>query len=285
MASATSACVDPDVAASYAAHQLLPDERRDVELHIDTCTSCRELISTVARLAWTEVPELAATLPATGPATDGDTAPMAGLGSVLPRGSRVGPFLIDQPLDAGGMGLVYTAHDARLERRVALKGVRELRGHSDQLLREARMMAQLSHPNVVPVYDVIEAHDQIFLAMELVVGKSVRQWLDAAAHRWQAIVDVFLAAGAGLAAAHAAGIVHGDVKPANLLLGDDGRARITDFGLASHTADEVLPGVRGTPAYMAPEQRAGVPCDVLGDQYAFCASLREALFGPHGVPP
>jgi eukaryotic-like serine/threonine-protein kinase len=289
MASATSACVDPDVAASYAAHLLLPEERQQVELHIDTCTSCRELISTVARLAWTEVPELAATLPATasapGQASERDTEPAAGPGGVLPRGARVGPFVIDRPLDAGGMGLVYTAHDARLDRRVALKGVRELRGHSDQLLREARMMAQLSHPNVVPVYDVIKAHDQIFLAMELVVGKSVRQWLDGAPHRWQAIVDVFLAAGAGLAAAHAAGIVHGDVKPANLLLGDDGRARVTDFGLASHTADEALPGVRGTPAYMAPEQRAGVPCDVRGDQYAFCASLREALFDPHGPPP
>jgi tetratricopeptide (TPR) repeat protein len=261
-------CIDADVAASYAAHQLLPDEVRTVERHIDRCTSCRELISAVARLAWSQTPAEADPVPA--------------VGGVLPRGTRVGPFEIDRPLDAGGMGLVYTAHDARLDRRVALKGVRELRGRSDQLLQEARMMAQLSHPNVVPVYDVIESHGQVFLAMELVVGRSVRQWLDEAPRSWKAIVDVFLAAGAGLAAAHAAGIVHGDVKPANLLFGDDGRVRISDFGLASTTSEEsdepLAAGPRGTPAYMAPAQRAGAPCDALGDQYAFAASLREALF-------
>ena len=278
MVDTPSACLEPDVAASYAAHQLLPAENLEVERHIDTCASCRELISTVAKLAWSDAPELAATI------TAADRDPTLAIGGVLPHGARVGPFEIDRPLDAGGMGLVYVAHDARLERRVALKGVRDLRGRADQLLQEARMMAQLAHPNVVAVYDVIEAHDQIFLAMELVVGASVRQWLDAAPRPWRAVVDVFLAAGAGLAAAHAAGIVHGDVKPANLLLGDDGRARITDFGLASHRADEAQPGVRGTLAYMAPEQRAGVPCDALGDQYAFCASLREAIFEGRGTP-
>jgi eukaryotic-like serine/threonine-protein kinase len=276
----SAACVDADKAASYTAHGLLPAEMLEVERHIDECASCRELISAVAKLAWSQTPDLGST----------DAAPA--IGGVLPRGSRVGPFEIDQPLDAGGMGLVYTAHDTRLDRRVALKGVRELRGRSDQLLQEARMMAQLSHPNVVPVYDVIEAHGQIFLAMELVVGRSVRQWLEAEPRSWKAIVDVFLAAGAGLAAAHAAGIVHGDVKPANLLFGDDGRVRITDFGLASGGPDEPpeAVGPRGTPAYMAPAQREGAPCDTLGDQYAFCASLREAIFDvrpglPRARPP
>ncbi len=280
-------CVDPDTAASYAEHRLSLAEVSAVEQHIDQCSSCRELISAVAKSRWSE------------PSTAGSSGSHDGaalVGGVLPRGTRVGPFEIDQPLDAGGMGLVYSAHDSRLDRRVALKCVRELRGRSDQLLREAKMMAQLSHPNVVPVFDVIEAHGQIFLAMELVVGRSVRQWLDAQHRCWTAVIDVFIAAGAGLAAAHAANIIHGDVKPANILLGDDGRVRVADFGLSSSASDEgaelsSLPsleprGPRGTPAYMAPEQRAGDPCDASGDQFAFCVGLHEALFGalPGAVP-
>jgi tetratricopeptide (TPR) repeat protein len=264
-----SGCVDADTAASYAEHRLPDAEMLGVDRHIDGCDSCRELISTVAMVQWSEDSQ-------SGPT---DIAPA--VGGILPRGTRVGPFEIDRPIDAGGMGLVYAAHDARLDRRVALKGVRDLRARPDQLLREARTMAQLSHPNVVPVYDVIDAHGQIFLAMELVVGRSVRQWLETGPHGWKAIVDIFLAAGAGLAAAHAAGIIHGDVKPANILVGDDGRTRITDFGLSSGGGDAApeSSGPRGTPAYMAPAQRHGEPCDELGDQYSFCASLHEALFG------
>jgi eukaryotic-like serine/threonine-protein kinase len=270
-----SACIDPDTAAGYAEHQLTPDEMREVEQHIDGCASCRELISAVAKTQWS-----------LAEASSADPVPP--VESVLPRGTRIGPFEIDRPLDAGGMGLVYAAHDARLDRHVALKCVRERRGRSEQLLQEARTMAQLAHPNVVAVYDVIDAHGQIFLAMELVVGRSVRQWLDAAPRGWKQIVDVFLAAGAGLAAAHAADIIHGDVKPANMMFGDDGRVRITDFGLSSSGAGEAQEpaGPRGTPAYMAPEQRDGAPCDARGDQYAFCASLHEAVFGalPGRVP-
>lgn len=275
-AASTTTCLDADTAASYAEHRLRPDEMRRVEWHIDGCASCRELISAMAIVLWSQSSQPG----------DGDAA--ATVGGVLPRGTRIGPFEIERPLDAGGMGLVYSAHDARLARQVALKGVRERRGRSDQLLREARTMAQLSHPNVVAVYDVIEAHGQIFLAMELVVGRSVRQWLDAAPRGWKAAVDVFLAAGAGLAAAHAASIVHGDVKPANILFGDDGRIRVTDFGLSRSSDDEAeeAAGPRGTPAYMAPEQRDGAPCDALGDQYAFCVSLHEAIFGSlPGRPP
>lgn len=274
-----STCLDADTAASYAEHRLPPDEMHGVDRHIDECESCRELISAMAIVLWSRSSQSSQPGPA-------DAA--LAVGGVLPRGTRIGPFEIERPIDAGGMGLVYSAHDARLDRQVALKCVRERRGRSDELLREARTMAQLSHPNVVPVYDVIDAHEQIFLAMELVVGRSVRQWLEAEPRGWKAAVDVFLAAGAGLAAAHAAGIIHGDVKPANILFGDDGRIRVTDFGLArSATDDAEGAGVpRGTPAYMAPAQRDGVPCDALGDQYSFCASLHEALFGSvPGRPP
>ena len=266
-------CLDADTAAAYAAHALEPEERRSVEEHIDTCASCRELVSMVAKAGWSGS--------MTSPGPGSRSGSEAGALSVLPRGTRVGPFEIDQPLDAGGMGLVYSARDSRLDRRVALKCLRERRGDPAQLLREAKLMAQLANPNVVPVYDVIEAYGQVFIAMELVVGRSLRQWMEAGPRDWKTVVDVFLDAGAGLAAAHAAGIVHGDVKPGNILVGDDGRVRVTDFGLGTFVSD--APGeslkVRGTPAYLAPEQRAGRACDALGDQYSFCVSLYEALVG------
>ena len=205
--------------------------------------------------------------------------------AILPRGTRLGPYEVLEPLDAGGMGIVYVALDVRLDRRVALKAVRDHRHPADQLLREARTMAKLAHPNVVPVHDVVEARGQIFLAMELVVGRSVRQWLDAMPHRWTEIVDVFAQAGAGLAAAHDAGITHGDVKPGNMLIGDDGRVRVTDFGLASEPGDPSSAG-RGTRGFLAPEVLAGEPGGARADQYAFCVSLLQGLTGSlPGKPP
>lgn len=269
-------CLDFDTAAGYADRHLLEAERARVDEHIDTCEACRELVSALVKTQSED-----GAMRAGDAASSLDERELAALaGNVLPPGTKVGPYTLEQPLDAGGMGLVYTAHDDRLSRRIAIKGLRRAGGRAEQLLREARTMAQLAHPNVVAVYDVLEGHGQLFLAMELVSGQSVRQWLDAAPRGWKETVDVFLAAGAGLAAAHAAGIVHGDIKPANLLFGEDGRVRITDFGLSSSSLapDESL-GVRGTPAYMAPAQLAGAPCDAAGDQYAFCVSLFEALFG------
>lgn len=266
MSGPSKGCIDAELAARYADHQLAEGVTAEVEAHIDVCETCRELISALAKSQWSTSAE----------SSDPD-AP-ATLAGVLPRGTMIGPFEIERPLDAGGMGLVYIARDPRLDRAIAIKAVRDGRAPSDKLLHEARAMAQLSHPNIVAVHDVIEAHGQIFLAMELVVGRSVRQWLDVEKPDWRAIVAVFLAAGEGLAATHAAGIVHGDVKPANMLYGDDGRVRLSDFGLASGAdPDDGQP--RGTPAYMAPAQRRGVPCDAAGDQYAFCAGLHEALFG------
>ena len=175
---------------------------------------------------------------------------------------------IDGCTGAGGMGVVYLAFDSRLDRQVALKCVRDRRTEPQQLLTEARLMAQLAHPNVVSVYDVLEAHGQLFIAMELVPGRTLRQW-SSSKRTWQQVVDCFLAAGEGLSAAHEAGIVHGDVKPANILVGNDERVRVTDFGLASAGAAEPdgTP-LRGTEAYLAPEQRAGSPCDRQCDQYA-----------------
>ncbi len=281
-------CLDPDTAASYAANALDPNERERVEQHIDGCASCRELVSLVAKAAWSTQGTTDSQKAPTVTQVGGPPVPRRKAADTLPRGTRIGPFDIVHPLSAGGMGMVYVGYDARLDRQVALKCVRDHSGDNAQLLTEAKLMAQLAHPNVVPVYDVIDAHGQVFIAMELVVGRTLRQWIQAAPRTWRALVDVFIEAGIGLAAAHAIGMVHGDVKPGNVLVGDDGRVRVTDFGLAGFASDgeEETTGVRGTPAYFAPEQLRGQTSDTFSDQYAFAVSLHEALYGAlPGTPP
>src|SRR5262249_48686785 len=149
-------------------------------------------------------------------------------------------------------------------------------------------LARLSHPNVVVVYEVGEVDGRLFVAMEHVAGGTARTWLTTA-RRWREIVALYAAAGDGLAAAHAAGIVHRDFKPDNVLVGDDGRPRVADFGLArvlvGDDATAVPDGatragaIAGTLAYMAPEQLDGGAVDARADQFAFCAALWEALYG------
>ena len=222
---------------------------------------------------------------------------------------RVDRFLILEKLGEGGMGAVYAAYDTLLDRKVAMKVVRpDRRGVSgvsprERLVREAQAMARLSHPNVVAVLEVGELGDDVYLALELVEGATLKAWLRARPRSWREILAVFLAAGRGLAAAHAAGLVHRDVKPDNLLIGDDGRVRVADFGVASmsHGQHESTPGASGereadgsdawsgmrvgTPAYMAPEQHDGAPVDGRADQFAFCVALWEALYGERPFAP
>ncbi len=223
-------------------------------------------------------------------------------------------YVVLDQLGAGAMGVVYAAYDRDLDRRVALKLVRDQRSKaaSRRLLREAQALGQLSHPNVVAVYDVGTYSEQVFLAMELVAGRTLRTWLAEAPRSRRDVMDVFLRAGEGLAAAHAAGIVHRDFKPDNVLIDDTGRVRVADFGLATIDLDGAeqaeadgerdaptpaepepprrdsrQPGALtatgaavGTPAYMAPEQRQGLaPVDGRADQFSFCVSLYEALCG------
>jgi len=223
-----------------------------------------------------------------------------------PAPRRLGRYLLEQKIGAGGMGVVYRAHDPELARDVAIKVLRadavDDAVASQRMLREARAMARVAHPNVIHVYDVGAADGQVFLAMELVFGKSLSRWLSEARRAWPQIFDAFIAAGEGLAAAHRAGLVHRDFKPENVLIGDDGRVRVLDFGLAraaSHTHEEAMTtsaasdsapldsltktgAVLGTPRYMAPEQCEGRPTDARSDQFSFCVALYEALFG---VPP
>ena len=228
---------------------------------------------------------------------------------------QINRFAVLRLLGAGGMGVVYAAYDEELDRRVAIKVLRDDRGSGSEgrsrMLREAQAMAKLSHANVVQVYEVGEFAGQIFMAMEFVKGKTLHEWL-AEEHSWEEILAVFVQAGHGLAAAHRQGIVHRDFKPENVLIDGDGTARVLDFGLAraaGEVASEAGAGapdslltrvsgrtsalktdltiagtVMGTPAYMSPEQFAGGSIDWRSDQFSLCVAIyagvyRQAPFG------
>lgn len=201
---------------------------------------------------------------------------------VLPAGTIVAEqFEIESLLGRGGMGAVYRARDRALGRRVALK--LGLHGTDvSRLEREATALARLAHPNVVTIYEIGTHDGAPFVVMELCGGGTARAWL-AEQRPWPAIVEMFAAAGRGLAAAHAAGIVHGDIKPDNILLGDDGRPRIADFGLARETLDETRARSGGTPRYMAPELAHGA-ATAASDQFALAVALYEALSGVDPFP-
>ena len=222
--------------------------------------------------------------------TQPESTPGAGGEVQWPTSPTVDRFVVLGRLGAGGMGVVLSAYDPMLDRRVALKLVRPGAGtDSDSerralLQREAQAMARLSHPNVVAVHDVGAVGEQLFIAMEFVDGPTLRSWIDDG-HDWREVIRLFGAIGSGLAAAHAAGLVHRDFKPENVLIGRDGRPRVLDFGLVGNVGDPggPRPGtVVGTKGYMSPEQLRGVPTDARGDQFSFCVALYEAL---DGAPP
>ena len=212
----------------------------------------------------------------------------------------IGRFHILERVGQGGMGTVYAAHDDLLDRKVALKVIRgePSPDRRARMLREAQAMAKLSHPNVVAVYEIGVHEDEVHIAMEFIRGQSLPRWVEG--RTWREVLDVYLQAGRAMAAAHAAGLVHRDFKPENVMVDEDGRARVLDFGLAqrdsNHESDpgEASPasvesafetpltvtGARiGTPAYMAPEQMRGERADPFSDQFSFCVSLYEALYG------
>lgn len=215
-------------------------------------------------------------------------------------------FEVIELLGAGGAGVVYRARDPRLEREVAIKVLAGIPADPDALqtdatidlrregpvkdrglLREARLMAQLSHPNVLPVYEVGATDNEVFLVMELIDGRDLLAWLDEP-RTPQQIIEMFVQAGRGLEAAHARGIVHRDFKPANVLVGRDGRARVADFGvsrLIAPSPDRMSAhDLRGTPRYMAPELWDGAPATTSSDVYAWCSALDHALGGELDEP-
>ena len=173
-----------------------------------------------------------------GPAVDGRTSPTHSSGSPAPlsRGTVMGRYVLLDMLGAGGMGVVYAAYDPELDRKVALKlllpGAGETAAGQTRLLREAQALARLTHPNVVAVYDVGTHHDQVWIAMEFVPGKTMGAWTRARPRRWPEVLHVLTESARGVAAAHAVGLVHRDLKPDNVMIGSDERVRVMDFGLA-----------------------------------------------------
>jgi serine/threonine protein kinase len=265
-------CLDENTILGFIDGSLGAAEQDGACAHIDACADCRQLVASCA------------------PAIFGE--PRAG------AGQRVGRYLILAPLAAGGMGVVYEAYDPELDRKVAIKVLHRALGDASERMREAQALARLAHPNVVTVFDAGLVGDRPFVAMELVAGETLTAWLAREPRPWREVRRAFMAAGEGLAAAHAAGLVHRDFKPDNVLVGADGRVRVTDFGLAralpvlanpGRAADHVVAtratytesvtGLCGTPAYMAPEQLRGQRADAASDQFAFCVAMWEAMFG------
>jgi hypothetical protein len=223
-----------------------------LEVHLDACAACRQLVADLGR----------------------------GLSALdeerLPRpGDRLGRYEIERAIGAGGMGVVFEARDTTLDRLVAIKVVRPDSADRHTLLAEARAMARLAHPNIASIYDVGTVHGQLYLCMELVVGTTLRDWLERDRSPRE-IIAMFSAAGRGLAYAHRCGLVHLDFKPDNVLVDRVGRAVVTDFGVAA-LIGSARGIVAGTPRYMAPEQRRGCAADARADQFAFCTALGEAL--------
>jgi serine/threonine protein kinase len=253
---ARDGCLEIDELVAMAEGTLAAERIEAVLAHVDGCARCAEVI--------------------------------ANLGALDGPGRRVGRYQIERVLGIGGMGIVYAAYDPQLQRKVALKLVRPentTEVAQSRMVAEARTLARISHPNVVTVFDAGEHAGEIYLAAELVEGMTLTAW-QAQPRTTAEIIAVWLQVARGLAAAHAMQVVHRDVKPANVLVGNDGRVRIGDFGLAHRqtapvasdtpaTHDRVL---AGTPAYMAPEHRAG-RVDARSDQFSACVAIVEALIG------
>jgi tetratricopeptide (TPR) repeat protein len=283
-------CLDDDSVGAYLDGSLPVGESQRVEHHLDACETCRKHVSLLAQLARSVI----------DPGATGEPAPVG----LAREGSRIGRFVVQRTLGAGGMGVVFLAHDPELDRHVAIKVLHpelwETAGAEMRLKREAQAMAKLSHPNIVSVFDVGTHGDQLVLTMEYVDGITLDEWCRETKPPWRAVLAACIAAGRGLAAAHAGGVIHRDFKPQNVLRGKDGRIVVTDFGLArsAGTDDDAPRGgdgpaelgitrtgtVMGTPAYMAPEQFAGKPADEKTDQWNYCATVYRLLYGEPAFP-
>jgi len=236
------------------------------------------------------------------------TAPGSGTALVREQaaakpGDKIGNFVVEKMLGRGAMGVVLLAHDPELDRRVAIKLLRvddQDEGSRIRLLREAQSAGGIGHPNVVAVHQAGTHEGQVYVVMEFVDGGTLREWIEEEPRSWEEIVEVYVQAGRGLAAAHALGLVHRDFKPDNVLIGVDGRVRVSDFGLVGRSGDTVenVPTLRsfrsfdesidrltqtgtvmGTPAYMSPEQLSGERVDPASDQFSYSVAFYEALYG------
>jgi len=297
----TVGCLEVDMIVAFIEARMTPDGVKQMEAHVSSCAACRERLS------------LAIAASPISRRIGGPAPPQKSVAErvALARGTAIGRYTVLELLGRGGMGEVYAAYDPELDRKVALKILHTGEAAGDErsrgrLLHEAKAIAKLHHPNVVVVHDAGTVDDRVFLAMEYVDGQTLAAWLAERPRARREILDVFVAAGRGLAAAHAAGLVHRDFKPQNVMVGHDGDVRVRDFGLAraidaepdapAPTAAPVLtaegearaalPLTRtgelvGTPLYMAPEQFRAQRTDARTDQFSFCVALYQALYGAH----
>ena len=279
------ACPDPEAFERLCDNALPVEERARIADHAAGCADCRALLDAL-------IDSAAASAPSTAQGVRSAPDPGFGLG----HGTRIGRYVVERRIGQGGMGVVYAARDPELGRGVAIKLLRA-GAPAARLRREAQALARLSHPNVVAVHDVGDHDGQTFIAMALVDGDNLRGWLGSPRTTAE-ILRVVVAAGRGIAAAHAAGMIHRDLKPDNVFVARDGAVLVGDFGLArdsesaellaanpatvSATAapdDLTATGtILGTPAYMAPEQAKGQATEA-SDQFSFCVTVWESLFG------
>ena len=276
------ACLDENQVVALVHGRLAGPSLVAAQEHLDSCLDCLDLVGMFQQTTLDAV-------------KDDDFVPLTESVQIdlnAPPGSQIGRYEVIRALGRGGMGVVYLARDPQLDRAVALKLVRpslqedERADHFERrLMREARAMAKLSHPNVLTIYDVGLHGQQVFLASEWIDGGTLDEWMADGPHSWRSVVKRFTFAARGLAAAHRAGLVHRDFKPSNVMLGKDDRVHVFDFGLVKAIQPSVgdittqLSGqfVVGTPAYMSPEQMTGEAADERSDQFSFCVALDEAL--------
>lgn len=289
--------LDEQSVLDWLAGRVTPARRRWAQQHLQACVPCTKLVGAIARaLDEPDEPAVAPNRSTTGEA-------------LVDPGERIGPYLVQTELGAGAVGRVYRAADPRLDRSVALKLVHHPGVSSARVRREAQALARLSHPNVVTVLAAGDSRAGPWIAMELVEGWTLDRWTHVHAPDLAARAAALRDAAVGLHAVHAAGIVHGDLKPGNILIGQDGRVRVADFGLAKtrggggtlqtddpETSRAGEPWVGGgdttqsrhggTPIYMAPEMLRGAAPTPRSDQFAWCVTAWELLVGtrPFSAP-
>ena len=303
-----SPCPSEEVFVALADGDLEEEAREALDRHVDRCGACSQLLA--------DLVDLGAPLQDTLPTPAGPVAPPRVGSSPRPTAGSPqeqlvgGRYAIQRMVGRGGMGSVYEAYDESLGRKVAIKVLRgdlvdaaQREEHSARLLREARLLAAVHHPNVLNVYDVGVFERQVYLAIQYVEGTTLREWIRDTAPDWRSLLDVYLAVGDGLFAAHKQGLVHRDIKPDNILIDATGRAWLADFGLACAIGAQVVVddtseadgepidldltlsavtrtgAVMGTPAYMAPEQHLAQETDERSDQFSLAAAIFESLYG------
>lgn len=295
------ACLDDETVVAFAQGDLSEALAAAVDEHLQTCARCGLLVAEVAKSLHPAVesdgrgedPEAAAH-------ARGAEAPEP----ILAPETVVGRYVIQSHVARGGGGTVYEAYDPQLKRKIALKLLKlsAVAGQAAvdvqaRLLREAEAMARMAHPNITHVYDAGLYNGQVFIVAEFVEGETLTRWLRRQSRPWREVMGAFQAAGEGLVSIHDAGLAHGDFKPDNVLVGRDGRIRLTDFGLArplglgleaplllegaSSSPGAAVTAVGGTALYMAPEQLGGAAPSAATDQYSFCVSLFLGLCGRH----